>query len=375
MGIEYIGPIDGHNIEKLMEAMAVANKVKGPTLIHVITKKGKGYYWAEKYPNRFHGISAFDTESGKPLSSTEDSYSDVFGKKVLKLAEENIDIVAITAAMGVATGLKPMHDRFPDRIFDVGIAEQHGVTFAAGLAKMGKIPIVAIYSTFLQRGFDQLIEDVALQNLHVIFAVDRAGLVGADGETHQGQYDISYLSMIPNMTVLAPCDGKQLEEMLDYAVNIDGPVAIRYPRGTSVSNHLRLRPFTGGNITLKEGKDVTIFAVGSMLDIAIEASDKLNDLGFDAGVVNVGSVKPIQVPDIDSKLYITIEDGIKIGGFGERFNMATDIHTITLGIPDEFVAHGSVDELRDELGLTSDAILKGAKDYLEKRETGCASCK
>ncbi|MBK5253020.1 MAG: 1-deoxy-D-xylulose-5-phosphate synthase [Peptostreptococcaceae bacterium] len=375
MGVEYIGPIDGHNIEKLMEAMEIANKVKGPTLIHVITKKGKGYYWAEKYPKRFHGISAFDTETGKPLSKTIDSYSEVFGKKLLKLAEENKDIVAITAAMGAATGLTYMHERFPERTFDVGLAEQHGVTFAAGLAKAGKLPVVAIYSTFLQRSFDQIIEDVALQNLHVIFAVDRAGLVGADGETHHGQYDISYLSMIPNMTILSPCDGKQLEEMLDYAVKLDGPVAIRYPRGTSVSNHLRLRKFNGNNITLKEGKDLTIFAVGSMLDIAIEASDKLGKQGYDTGVVNVCSIKPVLVPSIDSKLYITIEDGSLSGGFGERFNMITEIPTITLGIPDRFIEHGSVDELREELGLTSDSIVKGARDYFEKRETGCTSCK
>ena len=374
MGVKYIGPIDGHDIKKLTEAMEIANKIKGPVLIHVITKKGKGYYWAEKYPNRFHGISEFDKESGKPIKSSGNTYSKVFGNKLLKLAEENRDIVAITAAMGVATGLKPMHDRFPNRTFDVGIAEPHAVTYAAGLARAGKIPVVAIYSTFLQRGFDQIIEDVALQNLHVIFAVDRAGLVGADGETHHGQYDLSYLSMIPNMTVLSPCDNYQLEEMLEYAISLDGPVAIRYPRGNSESNHLRLKKFNGENISLKEGKDVTIYAVGNMLDMAIDAMEKLNNEGIDAGVVNVGVIKPIKDICCESKLIISIEDNAIIGGFGERLKTACDKEVICMGLPDKFIEQGSVELLREDLGLTSDQIVKGAMEYFEKRETRCTSC-
>jgi 1-deoxy-D-xylulose-5-phosphate synthase len=374
MGVKYIGPIDGHDIKKLIEAMEIANRIKGPVLIHVITKKGKGYYWAEKYPNRFHGISAFDKETGKPNSIESNSFSKVFGKKLLKMAEDNKDIVAITAAMGVATGLKPMHDRFPDRVFDVGIAEPHGVTYAAGLARAGKIPFVTIYSTFLQRSFDQIIMDVALQNLHVIFAVDRAGLVGADGETHHGQYDLSYLSMIPNMTVLAPCDMHQLEEMMEYAVLINGPVAIRYPRGSAEANHLRLKKFNGENILLKSGRDVTILAVGNMLDIAIDAMEKLNNMGIDAGVINIGVIKPIKDILVESKLLITIEDNVLSGGFGERLKANTDKEVICMGLPDKFIEQGSVELLRGELGLTGDQIVKGAMEYFEKRETRCTSC-
>ena len=252
LGIKYIGPVDGYDLQALVEAYTAANQYDGPTLVHVITKKGKGYYWSEKYPRKFHGIAPFDADNGNILSSPSGpSYSKVFGDKLVELARTDESIVAISAAMGTATGLGPFYKEFEPRFFDVGIAEAHAVVFAAGMAKAGMTPVVAIYSSFLQRAFDQLIEDICLQNLHVVFAVDRAGLVGADGETHHGMFDLSYLNMIPNMKILCPADGNQLEEMLEYAVHqYDGPIAIRYPRGSSQGNHLRLKPFTGENTVL-----------------------------------------------------------------------------------------------------------------------------
>ena len=286
LGIKYIGPVDGYDLPALVEAYTAANQYDGPTLVHVITKKGKGYYWSEKYPRKFHGIAPFDADNGNILSSPSGpSYSKVFGDKLVELARADESIVAISAAMGTATGLGPFYKEFEPRFFDVGIAEAHAVVFAAGMAKAGMTPVVAIYSSFLQRAFDQLIEDICLQNLHVVFAVDRAGLVGADGETHHGMFDLSYLNMIPNMKIICPADGNQLEEMLEYAVHqYDGPIAIRYPRGSSQGNHLRLKPFTGENTVLSVGKDVTILAVGAMLDTGIDAARLVREHGFDGWV-------------------------------------------------------------------------------------------
>ena len=373
LGITYLGPVDGYNIQDMVEIMNASNLIDGPTIIHVITKKGKGYELAEKYPRKFHGIGPFDKATGNLLSSSNyPSFSDVFGHKLTSIASENENITAIAAAMGTATGLLPFFEEYPERYFDVGIAEELAVAFAAGQAKMGYTPVVAIYSSFLQRAIDYIIEDVALQDLHVIFAVDRAGLVGNDGETHHGQFDISYLSMIPRMRILAPADGKQLEEMLDYAVGIDGPVAIRYPRGSSEFKHARLKPFKGNDIVLSKGKDITILSVGNMLDEAIEAAQILKDAGYSVGITDVAVVKPISNGwhNLDTRIVVTIEDGIVNGGFGSQFNdeyKNDKFDIINFGIPDRFVGHGKVSELREECGLNGKSIAKEVLDYIERK--------
>lgn len=375
LGIKYIGPVDGYDLPALVEAYTAANQYDGPTLVHVITKKGKGYYWSEKYPRKFHGIAPFNAENGNILSSPSGpSYSKVFGDKLVELARADESIVAISAAMGTATGLGPFYKEFEPRFFDVGIAEAHAVVFAAGMAKAGMTPVVAIYSSFLQRAFDQLIEDICLQNLHVVFAVDRAGLVGADGETHHGMFDLSYLNMIPNMKILCPADGNQLEEMLEYAVHrYDGPIAIRYPRGSSQGNHLRLKPFTGENTVLSVGKDVTILAVGAMLDTGIEAARLLREHGFDAGVTAINVVKPMDAAAVNSetKLVVTLEDNTIIGGFSDEFdrmNREKAFGILNFALPDQFIEQGSIPELREECAMTPEDVVKGVEDYFEKRK-------
>lgn len=375
LGIKYIGPVDGYDLPALVEAYTAANQYDGPTLVHVITKKGKGYYWSEKYPRKFHGIAPFDADNGNILSSPSGpSYSKVFGDKLVELARADESIVAISAAMGTATGLGPFYKEFEPRFFDVGIAEAHAVVFAAGMAKAGMTPVVAIYSSFLQRAFDQLIEDICLQNLHVVFAVDRAGLVGADGETHHGMFDLSYLNMIPNMKILCPADGNQLEEMLEYAVHqYDGPIAIRYPRGSSQGNHLRLKPFIGENTVLSVGKDVTILAVGAMLDTGIEAARLLREHGFDAGVTAINVVKPMDAAAVNSetKLVVTLEDNTIIGGFSDEFdrvNREKAFGILNFALPDQFIEQGSIPELREECAMTPEDVVKGVEDYFEKRK-------
>lgn len=375
LGIKYIGPVDGYDLPALVEAYTAANQYDGPTLVHVITKKGKGYYWSEKYPRKFHGIAPFDADNGNILSSPSGpSYSKVFGDKLVELARADESIVAISAAMGTATGLGPFYKEFEPRFFDVGIAEAHAVVFAAGMAKAGMTPVVAIYSSFLQRAFDQLIEDICLQNLHVVFAVDRAGLVGADGETHHGMFDLSYLNMIPNMKILCPADGNQLEEMLEYVVHqYDGPIAIRYPRGSSQGNHLRLKPFTGEDTVLSVGKDVTILAVGAMLDTGIEAARLLREHGFDAGVTAINVVKPMDAAAVNSetKLVVTLEDNTIIGGFSDEFdrvNREKAFGILNFALPDQFIEQGSIPELREECAMTPEDVVKGVEDYFEKRK-------
>lgn len=375
LGIKYIGPVGGYDLPALVEAYTAANQYDGPTLVHVITKKGKGYYWSEKYPRKFHGIAPFDADNGNILSSPSGpSYSKVFGDKLVELARADESIVAISAAMGTATGLGPFYKKFEPRFFDVGIAEAHAVVFAAGMAKAGMTPVVAIYSSFLQRAFDQLIEDICLQNLHVVFAVDRAGLVGADGETHHGMFDLSYLNMIPNMKILCPADGNQLEKMLEYAIHqYDGPIAIRYPRGSSQGNHLRLKPFTGENTVLSVGKDVTILAVGAMLDTGIEAARLLREHGFDAGVTAINVVKPMDAAAVNSetKLVVTLEDNTIIGGFSDEFdrvNREKAFGILNFALPDQFIEQGSIPELREECAMTPEDVVKGVEDYFEKRK-------
>lgn len=372
LGIKYIGPIDGHDVQAMTEAFEAANSIDAPTIVHVITRKGKGYSWAEKYPKKFHGVGPFEISDGKMLSSSSSaSFSKIFGDKISDIADKDDRIVAISAAMGTATGLGSFYVNHRERYFDVGIAEAHAVVFAAGMAKAGMIPIVAIYSSFLQRAFDEIIEDVALQDLHVIFAIDRAGLVGADGETHHGQFDLSYLSMIPNMTVLCPADGHQLEEMLDYAVKAEGPVAIRYPRGSAEGGHLRLKPFEGNNIVLSSGKDATILAVGAMLDEALKAAEILRAKGYDVGVSNICRIKPetAEWHDLDTKVVATLEDNAFKGGFGETFaashrNCGYEI--LAFALPDRFVGQGSIGELRLECGIDAISVADGVERLIEK---------
>ncbi len=374
LGIKYFGPVDGYDIRSMSEIHKAASEYKGPTLVHVITQKGKGYEWSEKYPRKFHGIGPFDTQTGQTSSGSAPSYSEIFGEKLTELARKDDKIVAIAAAMGTATGLLPFYDAHEERYFDVGIAEEHAVVFAAGLAKSGYKPVVAIYSTFLQRSFDYLLEDVALQGLHVVFAVDRAGLVGADGETHHGQFDLSYLSMIPGMTILAPADGNQLAEMLEFAVDMDGPVAIRYPRGSSAGKHLRLRKFKGSNSVISEGKDVTIIAAGAMLDECIDAADLLRAKGIDAGVINAAVIKPLDSTwaDLDTRLVVTVEDNVISGGFGEGFTAEfrdAGYDIINIAIPDKFVEHGDIPSLRKECGIDAGSIASRAAEYFSNERT------
>jgi 1-deoxy-D-xylulose-5-phosphate synthase len=369
LGIKYFGPVDGYNINDMVNIMKAASEYDGPTLIHVLTKKGKGYEYAEMYPRKFHGISAFDPETGEVTSSGGASYSKVFGDTLTKLAAEDERILAVVAAMGTATGLLPYYNAFEERFFDVGIAEEHAVVFAAGLAKSGYVPVVAIYSSFLQRAFDFIIEDVALQNLHVVFALDRAGLVGQDGETHHGQFDLSYLNMIPGMTILAPADGNQLSEMLEFAINMDGPVAIRYPRGSAEAEHLRLARFKGSNNTISKGSDVQILAVGSMLDEAIKASEILKEKGISCGISNIAVVKPMDTSfaDFDTKLMVTLEDNVISGGFGETFASEykdAPYKIVNIAIPDEFVEHGDVTSLRKQCGIDAESIANRVMEAL-----------
>lgn len=369
LGIRYFGPVDGYDIPGMVEIIKAASEYEGPTLIHVITKKGKGYHWAEMYPRKFHGISAFDPETGEVISKGGTSYSKVFGDKLTELALRDDKIVAVAAAMGTATGLLPFYDACEERYFDVGIAEEHAVVFAAGLAKTGYKPVVAIYSSFLQRAIDYIIEDVALQDLHVVFAVDRAGLVGADGETHHGMFDLSYLGMIPGMTVLAPADGNQLAEMLEFAIDMDEPVAVRYPRGSSEGDHLRLPRFKGSNNILSEGRDVMILAVGSMLDESLKAAELLRADGFDTGIINVAVVKPLDTSwgDLDTKLAVTVEDNVLSGGFGESFTAGyndASYDVLNIAIPDKFVEHGDIPSLRKECGIDAESIADRIKTAL-----------
>ena len=371
LGIKYFGPVDGYDIRELEKIIRSASEYAGPTLIHVITTKGKGYEWAEKYPRKFHGIGAFDTVTGETLAKSSVSYSKVFGDTLTNLASKDDKVVAVVAAMGTATGLLPFYEAHEERYFDVGIAEEHAVVFAAGLARAGYKPFVAIYSSFLQRAFDYIIEDVALQGLHVVFCIDRSGLVGADGETHHGSFDLSYMSMIPGMTILAPADGNQLEEMVQFANEMDGPVAIRYPRGSSQADHLRLARFKGSNTVISSGKDVTILAVGAMLDEALKAADILKEKGISAGVTNIAVVKPVDTSlgDLDTKLVVTLEDNVLSGGFGEAFTAmyrAADFDILSVGLPDSFVEHGDIPSLRKECGIDAQSVAEKIMERLDK---------
>lgn len=372
MGLTYLGPVDGHNLKELVRAFKEAKRVNGAVLLHVVTKKGKGYLPAEQDPARFHGTGPYDVATGNPLEQKKkDSYTDVFGKVMCEMGKKEPSLAAITAAMEDGTGLSLFHKLYPERFFDVGIAEGHAVTFAAGLAAGGIKPVFAVYSSFLQRGYDQMIHDVALQNLPVVFAVDRAGLVGSDGETHQGIFDLSYLSMIPNMTVMSPKHKWELADMLRFAIAYqNGPVAIRYPRGTAYDGFKEFRrPIEyGRSEIIFEEEDIAIISVGHMFETAVTVRERLKDAGLNASLVNARFVKPLDEKTMeylaeDHRLFVTIEENVKSGGFGERVTdfverMHFPVRVLAVTLPDDYIEHGSVDVLRKEVCLDAEAVCK-----------------
>lgn len=369
MGITYLGPVDGHDVNGLIKVLREAKRCKTAVLVHVLTQKGKGYEPAERHQARFHGAEPFDIETGVPKKmKTKANYTDVFSTVMIKLARRNPKVVAITAAMPEGTGLKRFRNVFPERFFDVGIAEQHAVTFAAGLAAAGMKPIVVVYSSFLQRAYDQILHDVCIQNLPVVFAIDRAGLVGSDGETHQGIFDLSYLSSIPNMHIMAPKNKWELSDMMKFAVAFEGPIAVRYPRGEAYDGLELFRSpihFGKGEV-LYEEEDIALLAVGSMVKVADEVRKNLKKRGYSCTLVNARFIKPIDEELIrklckEHKLLVTMEENVESGGFGEkvlsfvnRAGLKRKVETITLA--DEYVEHGNVDLLKQEVGIDADSI-------------------
>lgn len=369
MGIKYLGPIDGHDIRALIRAFKDAKRVNGPVLLHVLTTKGKGYVPAEDDPSKFHGTGPYIIETGEALAKDgKDSNTSVFSKVMLDLGQKDEKLVAITAAMEDGTGLSAFHRRFPERFFDVGIAEEHAVTFAAGLAAAGLHPVFAVYSSFLQRGFDQMIHDVCLQNLPVVFAIDRAGLVGSDGETHQGVFDLSYLSMIPNMTVMAPKNKWELADMLRFAVKLGTPVALRYARGTAYEGFHEYREpiLFGKSEMIYEEDSIALLCVGNMFETGANVYENLHAMGYHCSLVNARFVKPIDeelLTELSTKhkLIVTIEENVRAGGYGEKVqefisDHRLPLHTLTIAIPDEYVEHGNVNVLRKEVKMDTDAI-------------------
>lgn len=375
MGLTYLGPVDGHDCSRLVQIFQEAKKVQGSVLIHVKTEKGRGYEPAMRHPARFHGTAAFDLEHGIPLSNNgKANYTDIFSTVMRKFGDREKQVVAVTAAMPDGTGLKRFRNMFPERFFDVGIAEEHAVTFAAGLALGGMIPVVAVYSSFLQRAIDQIIEDVCLQNLHVIFAVDRAGLVGSDGETHQGCFDLSYLSMIPNMTVMAPKNKWELSDMLKFAVKYDGPIAVRYPRGEAYDGLEEFRePIVRGRSELiYQGKDIALLAVGSMVKTAERVRELLISDGENPTLVNARFVKPLDKKMLDTlakkhDVIVTMEENVKSGGFGSAVAEYMQITHPTVrvqvcALPDSFIGHGNPEKLKQKAGIDADSIYNRIKE-------------
>ena len=375
IGFKYLGPVDGHDIERVEWVLNLAKKEKEqPVLIHIITKKGKGYIPAEENPSAFHATSSFDKETGKPLNPKQKDYSAVFGDKLVELAKENNKIVAITAAMADGTGLKKFRELFPERFFDVGIAEQHAITMAAGMAKEGLIPVVPIYSSFYQRAIDQVIHDVCLQNLPVVMCVDRAGVVGQDGETHQGLFDLSFFSMIPNLTVMAPKDFCELEQMIEFAIKLNKPCVIRYPRGKEELKIESKQEISLGKAeVLKEGNDISIIAIGRMVSKALKVAEKLEEVGKNAEVINTRFVQPIDEKTIlesakKTRNIITLEDNILTGGLSTHVQDLLLKNSFTEKIKfrgygwKNFIEHGKVDELEKKYGLDEESIVK---DILE----------
>ena len=369
MGVTYLGPVDGHDIEGLIKVIEEAKRVKGAVLVHVITQKGKGYGPAEKHPARFHGAEPFDIETGIPSHPrTVANYRDVFSTVMCKLGQRDERVVAITAAMPDGTGLKRFRNMYPDRFFDVGIAEEHAVTFAAGLAAGGMKPIVAVYSSFLQRAYDQILHDVCIQNLPVVFAIDRAGLVGSDGETHQGIFDYTYLSGIPNMHICAPKNKWELSDMMKFAVALDAPIAMRYPRGTAYAGLAEHRaPIELGKAEwiAREG-GIALFAVGSMVKTAEGVQKLLHEKGYKASIINARFIKPIDEEAVlsaceDHEMIVTMEENVQSGGFGEKVLDCLNDHEkrikcVMAAIPDAYVEHGNVELLKKEIGLDAESI-------------------
>ncbi len=371
MGVTYLGPVDGHDIRKLLDVLKKAKRVKGAVLVHVLTKKGKGYEPAERHPARFHGAEPFDIETGLPTSRRKKAnYQDVFSTCMVKLGQRNEKVVAITAAMPDGTGLKRFRLSYPERFFDVGIAEEHAVTFAAGLAAGGLRPIFAVYSSFLQRAYDQVLHDVCIQNLPVVFAIDRAGLVGSDGETHQGIFDLSYLSSIPNMHIMAPKNKWELSDMLKFAVGFDGPIALRYPRGEAYDGLKDFRrPIVyGKSEVIYEEEDIALLAVGSMVKTAEEVRRKLKEIGYNCTLVNGRFIKPVDTEVLeelakDHRLLVTMEENVRSGGYGEKVrDYAADrglkVQVLQIAIPDEYVEHGNVSLLYEEVGIDPESVTK-----------------
>lgn len=384
IGFTYLGPVDGHNIEQLENILALSKRVAGPVLVHVLTKKGKGYEIAEKNPDKFHATPAFNIETGEPKKTKGKDFSAVFGEKILDLAKKNDKIVAITASMKDGTGLKKFKEEFPKRFFDVGIAEQHAITLAAGMAKEGVIPVVPIYSSFYQRAYDQVIHDVAIQNLPVIMCVDRAGLVGADGETHQGMLDMAFFRLVPNLTIMAPSDFQELEEMLEFAVNLGKPVVIRYPRGgesnIKINKHEKLEYGKSEIVKSNNDKDkeLTIIAIGNQVPKAIEITNKLKDKGVQAEVINARFLKPLDTKTIKNSIIktknvVTIEDGTCINGLGTAIKeliideKLQDIEFKEFAYPDEYIKHGSIPELEKIYNMDIDSIVENIYKMLKHK--------
>ena len=371
MGITYLGPVDGHNIEQLIRTFHDAKRIRHAVLIHVCTQKGKGYAPAERHPSRFHGAEPFIIDTGLPKHKrTKANYTDIFSTVMRKIGDRDDKVVAITAAMPDGTGLKRFRNMFPDRFFDVGIAEQHAVTFAAGLAAGGMKPVVAVYSSFLQRAYDQILHDVCIQNLHVVFAIDRAGLVGSDGETHQGIFDLSYLSSIPNMTIMAPKNKWELSDMLKFALDYDGPIALRYPRGEAYDGlqEFRAPVVCGKSEAVYEESDIALVAVGSMVKTAEQVRMILKDTGYSCTLINARFVKPIDEDMLEElsrahSLVVTLEENVRNGGYGDHvLEYVSDRHlplkVLNIALPDEYVEHGNVSLLYKEVGLDPETIAK-----------------
>ena len=371
MGILYLGPVDGHDTAAMVKVLKEASRLQGPVLVHVITKKGKGYLPAERHPARFHGTEPFDIDTGLPVKKRlKANYTDIFSTVMRKLGDRDEKIIAITAAMTDGTGLKRFHNMFPDRFFDVGIAEEHAVTFAAALAAAGLKPVVAVYSSFLQRAYDQILHDVCIQNLPVVFSIDRAGLVGSDGETHQGIFDLSYLSSIPNMTIMAPKNKWELSDMVKFAVDFPTPVAIRYPRGEAYDGLKEFRAPVefGKSEMLYEESGIALVALGSMVKTAEEVRDELKQKGYAVTLVNMRFAKPLDTEMLEKltdthKLVVTLEENVISGGFGEHVTefysqKQSEVQLINIAIGDTYVEHGNVEILRRETGIDKESIIE-----------------
>ena len=377
MGLTYLGPADGHDMRQMMRLFNEAKKVSGPVIVHVLTEKGRGYEPARLHPDKFHGTGPFCIRTGEPVKkSAVPSYTAVFGDEMVKLGEMYPSLAAVTAAMAEGTGLKSFEKRFPDRFFDVGIAEQHAVTFSAGLALGGMIPVAAVYSSFLQRAFDQILHDICMQNLHVILAIDRAGIVGADGETHHGNFDLSYLLMMPNITVMAPGDAEELREMLRFAVEADGPVAIRYPRGSAFCVERNRAPLAYGRSEyLFEGKHTALVALGSMTEVCVKAVQELHKEGICPTLVNARFAKPLDTEMLDTlaethQVIITVEENVLSGGFGEQAGAYLsgkypEVRLLNLAIDDCFISHGTPEKLREEQGLSPENIVRLVRSRIQ----------